>query len=430
MKISIVGGGITGLTVAHQLLKKGYKVVVYEHNQPGGLAGGVLFPGTKDIYLDKYYHHIFKSDIEIIRLIEEHGLGSDLMWLESKSGIFTKGHHWPFGTPRDLLSFSPIGNLWQRLLMGVNLFYFKCVEDWQHLDSISCREFFEQRWNLAGYRNLWEPLLQKKFGDAFDNIPASFLWGRIHPRAQSREKGRETLGYLRGGFQRLILTMVESIRERGGMVVTDNPVQHIIPGNKPQVVSKDGDETFDRVVWTISLDLLSKLVKDIPLEVVRKAKAIEYIAVTCLVIVMNKQQGNFYWLNNMDPGISFGAVIEHTNLASPEDYGGNHILYVVNYHRQNCNFDNIGAEQNLDMHLPSLHKVFHDFRQEDIDRIYLFKNSYSSPLYNLRFLERIPPYQGWLPNVDICGMAQVYPEDRNMNHCVRNTLNYIDRYFG
>ena len=40
-------------------------------------------------------------------------------------------------------------------------------------------------------------------------------------------------------------------------------------------------------------------------------------------------------------------------------------------------------------------------------------------------IERIPPYQGWLLNVDICGMAQVYPEDGNMNNCVKNAFRYV-----
>ncbi|MEF9426633.1 MAG: FAD-dependent oxidoreductase [Candidatus Mariimomonas ferrooxydans] len=428
MKIAIIGAGITGLTIANKLLKRGHEIKGFESKQPGGLAFGFPFPDGKDIYLDKYYHHIFKSDREIIRLIQENGLESDLVWLESKSGIFSEGQTWPLSTLRDLLACFPIGSLWQRLLMGWNLYDFRQRSDWKHLDAVRCREFFEQRGNLIGYKNLWEPLLQQKYSDAFDEIPASFLWGRIHPRSQSREKGKETLGYLRGGFQRLILSMVESIQKRGGVITTGNPILQIVSGDKPEVIYRKGREVFDRVVCTIGLNLLSSLVKDISQEIKQKAISIEYMAVTCLIIVMKKRQGDFYWLNNIDPGVSFGAVIEHTNFVSPEHYGGNYILYVVNYHRHSHDLNRLKAREVLNMHLPSLRKVFPDFSQKDIVCIYLFKDSHSSPLYDLWFSERIPPYQGWLPNVDICSMAQVYPEDRNMNHCIQNALNYVTRF--
>ena len=48
---------------------------------------------------------------------------------------------------------------------------------------------------------------------------------------------------------------------------------------------------------------------------------------------------------------------------------------------------------------------------------------------DLDFAERVPPYQGWLENVDVCGMAQVYPVDRNMNHGMENAIRYAERRF-
>jgi len=170
MRVAIVGAGIAGLTVAHQLLKKNHQVTVFERDEPGGLAGGVPFPGIDGVYLDKYYHHIFRDDGEIIRLIQEYGLESDLTWLASRSGIFAQGRSWPFGTPRDLLACSPVGSLWQRLLMGWNLLYFQRKSDWRQLDGTRCHEFFERRGNAAGYKNLWEPLLKMKFADAFPKL--------------------------------------------------------------------------------------------------------------------------------------------------------------------------------------------------------------------------------------------------------------------
>jgi protoporphyrinogen oxidase len=429
MKIGIVGGGLTGITIAQLLTKKGHEVVVYESKQPGGLAGGIPFPYAENVYLDRYYHHIFKSDTTMIQLIREYGLLSDLLWFESKSGIYADGRHWEFRTPFDLLRFSPLGSLWQRFLMGINLYYFRKTRTWGQLDTVTCRNFFEQRKNIDGYKNLWEPLLKQKFADEFDNIPASFLWGRISPRLKSTKNGKEYLGYLRGGFYRLILEMVNFINASGGVIRTDEPVHTIVLHKNPRIITNTSEDAFDRVVWTISLGLMRHIIQDLPPIVERKTNSVQDIAVTCLILVMNKRQSNYYWLNNIDPDISFGAVIEHTNLVPLEYYSKKHIVYVINYHKRDYFLSELNKEEILNVHLPSLHKVFPGFSKDNIVQMYVSKDPYSCPVFSLNFSKKIPPYQGWLQNVDICNMAQVYPVDRNMNHCVQNALNYVALYY-
>ncbi len=426
MKIGIVGGGITGITIAQLLIKKGHDVTVFESEQEGGLAGGIAFPNTENVYLDKYYHHIFASDNAIIQLIKEYGLWSDLLWLESKTGIYADGRHWKFRTPFDLLRFSPLGSLWQQFLMGINLYYFRTTENWEKLDSVTCRDFFEQRKNLEGYHNLWEPLLKAKFADEFNNIPASFLWGRIHPRSRSRRNRKEYLGYLRGGFHRLILKIVHFINTKGGEIRTGEPVQRISLHESPRIITNASENTFDRVVWTISLELMRHIIQGLPSIVERKVNNVRDIAVTCLILVLNKRQSNYYWINNIDPNISFGALIEHTNLVPPEHYSNKHIVYIVNYHKKEHFLSKLNADEILNVHLPSLHKMFPGFTKDNILRIYVSKNRYSSPVFNLNYAKRIPPYQGWLQNVDICNMSQVYPQDRNMNNCIQNAKNYVN----
>ena len=426
MRIGIVGAGVTGLTIAGELTRRGHQVDVFERSQPGGLAMGFPYRGRPGVYLEKFYHHIFTSDETIIDLIHAHGLGDDLQWLPTNSGLIARGRVWPFGSAMDLLRFSPAGSLLQRLLMGWNLWYFKRTEDWEHLDKIRCRDFFARRGNLTGYRRLWEPLLRQKFADAADDVPASFLWGRIHPRAKSRHKGRESLGYLKGGFQRLFIRMVDAIRDGGGRVHTARPVQRLWSGPQPKLLCGNDTHTFDRIVWTASTDGLLRAVPDVPAHVAQKARAIEYMAVTQLIVITKRRQSDYYWLNNADPELSFGGLIEHTNMVPPEDFGGQHILYVVNYHRPgDPRFSGKTASALLEYHTPSLKRILPRFRRDEIIRLHCIRDTHSSPLYDLGFAERKPPYQGWLPNVDVCGMAQVYPEDRNMDHCARNALGYV-----
>jgi protoporphyrinogen oxidase len=430
MRVAVVGGGISGLTIARQLVRRGVRAVVFEKGRPGGLAGGFLYRGSPGVYLDKFYHHIFTSDRRVVELIDEHRLGDDLAWFPSKSGLIAGGRTWRFESPLDLIRFAPLGPLGQRLRMGWNLRHLTRTDDWRPLDGITCREFFARRGNLTGYENLWEPLLRQKFADAHGRIPASFLWGRVYPRAKSRERGRERLGYLKGGFQRLLAAMAESIRRGGGEVRTGEAVRHVSPGPRPEVTTTRAWDRFDRVVWTAALPLLARALNGPPAETMRKLGSVEYMAVTQLILVMDRRQSDFYWLNNLDRDITFGGLIEHTNLVPPEHYGGEHVLYVVDYHRPgDPRYAGKRAGEVLDYHLPSLGRVLPRFRREDVRRLYCIRDGFSSPLYDLAFSDRVPPHRGRLENVDYCGMAQVYPVDRNMNHCVENALRYVEEFF-
>lgn len=209
------------------------------------------------------------------------------------------------------------------------------------------------------------------------------------------------------------------------------PVRRFRAGREPEIVSPGGAGRFDRVVWTASLEELSAVVSDPPADFTRKVAAIEYVAVTQLILVMKRRQTDYYWLNNIDSQITFGGIIEHTNLASPDDYGGGHVLYVVNYHRPgDPRFRGQTARTLLDYHLPSLKRTLPGFRREDVVRLYAVRAAHSSPLYDLGYGQRMPPYQGWLPNVDLCTQAQVYPHDRNMSHCAENALRYVNEVYG
>ena len=429
MEIAVVGGGITGLAVAYELTARGHRVEVFEKGRPGGLAGGFPYHGS-DVSLEKCYHHIFTSDAAILGLIEEHGLSGELLWQPTRSGLIADGKTWPFGSPLDLLRFRPLGSLGQRVRMGWNLWSLARIDDWSPLDAIRCREYFQGRGNLPGYRALWEPLLKQKFADAFDDIPVSFLWGRLRPRAGSRRKGQESLGYLQGGFQRLFMRMAEAIRARGGEVHTGRLVRAIRPADRPVVVCGRSAAAFDRVVWTADLKRLCRTVEQPPAELAAVARQIEYMAVTQLILVARRRQTDYYWLNNLDPTITFGGLIEHTNMIPAEHYGGDHILYLVNYHRPgDPRFAGKTAECLLDFHAPSLARMIPGFCRQDIQRLYVIRNDASSPLYDLGYGRRRPPHHGWLPGVDVCGMAQVYPEDRNMSHAVDLARRYVAERF-
>jgi len=427
--IAVVGGGVTGLTIADALAENGYRITVYEKDAAGGLAYGFPCSDDRAVYVDKYYHHIFTSDSACLELLDKHELSSDILWAKSKAALFSGGRIYQFATPVDLLKCRIISSPFQRIRMGLNLLKIKEMKDWSSLDSVSCRDYFADRSNLDGYKALWEPLLKQKYGEHYAKIPASFLWGRLNARMHSRKGGREILGYLKGGFQRLILAMLESIRRRGGAIHTASPVTGIKAGEQPEVKTDRTTAYFDRVIWTGSMDALSGVLENPTTRYSQLAQTISSIAVTCMVLFLERALGKYYWLNNIDPDVTFGAAIEHTNLVPVSHYAGRHILYVANYHPAGSPLQKMTPEEIFEFHRPSLQKVFPAFRGREVIRKMVFSDNHASPLYDLGFSKRIPPHQGLLENIDICNMAQVYPQDRNMNNCMENANNYVRSFY-
>jgi protoporphyrinogen oxidase len=77
-RVAVVGGGLGGLCAALDLSSQGCEVSLYEkYPALGGLAAAFDIAGTK---LERFYHHIFSTDLDILALIDELGLQDKLEW--------------------------------------------------------------------------------------------------------------------------------------------------------------------------------------------------------------------------------------------------------------------------------------------------------------------------------------------------------------
>ncbi len=88
MHIGVLGGGALGLTAAMRLARRGAQVTLIEkENELGGLAAGFKV-GDSGTYLEKFYHHLFRSDKDIQALLDELGLGR-------QAGVAQRCHRHP-----------------------------------------------------------------------------------------------------------------------------------------------------------------------------------------------------------------------------------------------------------------------------------------------------------------------------------------------
>lgn len=394
-KIAIVGTGIGGLTAGYELLKKGNVVTIFEKEKNvGGLAAGFKMEGES---LDKSYRHIFKTDKDIIGLIEELGLKNKLHWYKSSTGLYWQGKIYPFLTAIDLLKFRPL-NILEKLRMGLIAMWLKYDKNWQKYENVLAYSWMEKMIGEKPYRVVWEPLLKGKFDDIYKDISMAWLWARIHTRGNStNEKGEEVLGYVDGGFETLTKKLSEKIKSKGGKIILNKEIDDI------EKIKKE----FDLIIDT------------------RPIKEVDYLGMVNIVFSSSQNLGKYYWNNINDLNSPFVALLQHTNLVGTKKYNGKNIYYLGTYISQKSKYFKWSDKQIIDEWLSYLLNVFPNFDRKQISQINVFKFKNAQHIVGLNY--QVPNYKV-ADNYYRLNFAQIYPQDRGMNYAVNEAKKLINLF--
>jgi protoporphyrinogen oxidase len=89
-QVAIVGAGFTGLAAGLRLARSGYGVTILEAEpEAGGLAGSFQLPGGQQV--ERFYHHWFMHDHQILELARMLGRERDLIPRETRTGLYFEG---------------------------------------------------------------------------------------------------------------------------------------------------------------------------------------------------------------------------------------------------------------------------------------------------------------------------------------------------
>lgn len=418
-QVTIIGGGFSGLSAAYELAKRGIEVMLFEaESYIGGLAAAFDVGGQK---LDRFYHHWFTNDIDVMNLVGELGMSDRVEVNPTNTGIYYANNFFKLSTPLDLLNFTPLPPL-DRIRLGLLALRARRIRDWRSLEDRTAQEWLHKLGGENVYRIVWQPLLKGKFGPYAEQISAVWFWNKLKLRGGSRGKrGEERLAYFRGGFVHLAEALADKIREYGGHIETDCPVSGINPAEGGwRVTTNKGLVASNRVVVTTALPLVAHMVRMwANADYVRSLEQIQYLGNVCLVLELDRSLSKTYWLNVNDPSFPFVGIIEHTNFQHPETYGGRHIVYVSKYLPHTDPLYAQTADEFLDYALPFLQTMFPAMRREWIQAHHLWRARWSQPIVGCNYSKRIPAVDGPLDGFHLCSMAQIYPEDRGTNYAIR-----------
>jgi protoporphyrinogen oxidase len=403
-----------GLAVAYQLAKDGHQPVVFEaDDRVGGMAAAFDFGGLS---IERYYHFHCTSDSSFLQILAELGLAHKVHWVATKMAYWYQGKIQPWGNPLALLRFKGLG-LMAKMRYGVHAFLCTKRNDWRPLDKMEATGWIKRWVGAEAYEVLWRRLFEYKFYEYSAGLSAAWIWSRIRRIGRSRySMMKEKLGYLEGGSDTLLQAMKRAIESHGGTIRLKSPVTRVvIDGGAVRGIEVSGKfESFEKVISTVPLPYVPRIMPDLPAEILQAFRARKNIAVVCVIAKLRKPVSEYFWLNTNDPDMDIPGIVQYSNLRPSAD----HIVYVPFY-------------------MPGEHPKFQEPDQAFIDKVrrYLKKINtslcdadfidwrasryrHAQPVCDPGYLDHLPPLALPTRGLWVADTSYYYPEDRGISESV------------
>ena len=413
-RIAVLGAGPMGLAVAYQLARDGHQPVVFEaDDRVGGMTACFDFNGLQ---IERYYHFHCTSDHAFLQILEELGIANKMQWVETKMGYWYQRRLQPWGNPFALLGFRGL-SLLAKLRYGLHAFLCTKRTDWRSLDTVEASGWIRRWVGDEAWEVLWRRLFDYKFYEHADNLSAAWIWSRIRRIGRSRyDLFREKLGYLNGGSSTLLEAMKADIEQNGGEIRLRAPVQRvdIAQGRVTGIQTQAGVEAFDKVISTVPLPFVPRIMPDLPVELVQQFSALKNIAVVCVIVKLRQRLTENFWLNVNDPEMDIPGLVEYSNLR-PLDHA---IVYVPFYmpgeHPKYAEADEVFINK-VRRYLQTINPALQD---DDFIDIRASRYRHAQPICEPGYLNRLPPVELPVRGLWVADTSYYYPEDRGISESI------------
>lgn len=256
-KFYILGAGITGLTLAYELLKKGQEVEIIEKDaRVGGLAKTLSWKG-REIDLGPHIYHTPDKDIQEY-------------WENEFKGLFHKRDHWSKNLKNGQYFDYPISKEFvESLPSDIRTTIYKELESCKQSDLVNAKNYYEYIQALAG-KTLQE-MFFIRYPEKLWGMPTTELDANWAPkRIQIREKATpfywgQWAAVGNEGSGTIIKNLENKVIKLGGKINT-NEVIFKLHLKKSRISTIETDKrvinirNIDTVINTTSYTVTSKLI--------------------------------------------------------------------------------------------------------------------------------------------------------------------------
>ena len=319
-KAIIIGGGITGLSVAWKLSEKGYDVNVIEADQSiGGLAKSVKI---KNYFFDIGPHSFFSEDKEVFKKVMDlfEGEPSEIPYAKRSVKMMFRGKYvdYPLSAKSVLFQMGIFSAIMcsisftkSYISTSISSLFVKKKQS----ENLTIKQWAIDNFGKYLYLNFFKP-----YTEQFWKIKTSELSHRVIPSSKKldfaktlkhllinkylelskREPGklslvqRESLPsyYPKKGYGEIANRIAKKIKINGGKIHTSQEVNEIIlnSNNLFNVITQEKTFSGDYVISTIPLNrMITKLRPLCETKIIQSAKKLEYLSLVLLCIITKKQ---------------------------------------------------------------------------------------------------------------------------------------------
>jgi protoporphyrinogen oxidase len=226
------------------------------------------------------------------------------------------------------------------------------------------------------------------------------------------------LGTFKGGFQTFADKFAERLKSMGVEFVMQAQVQSIVANGNLTLRVRDHDEIYDQVLVTTSPSLLVRLAPGLPEGYLRGLLDLKSMGAVVMTLVLTHpiSEEGYYWFNiPKSAGFPFLALVEHTNYLSPENFGGDHIVYCGDYLEQGHEYFALSDQELLKRFIPGIQRINPHFQPNWVKQVWVHKTNYAQPVPLVNHSKNIPDIRTPIRGLYFASMSQVYPWDRGTN---------------
>jgi oxygen-dependent protoporphyrinogen oxidase len=311
-EVVVVGAGIAGLAAAHRLLDRGARVTVLEASER---VGGKLLPGEiAGVRVDLGAESMLARRPEAVDLAREVGLADRLqppatatasIWTRGALRPMPKGH--VMGVPGSAAALTGV-------LSDEGLARIGRDADLPRTevgDDVAVGEYVAARLGREVVDRLVEPLLGGVYaGDAYrismrSAVPQLFQAARTHTSltegvreiqakaAAGQQTGPVFMG-VAGGVGRLPLAVAESVRARGGEILTGTRVTELRrdPDAGWRVVAGDRELRADAVIVAVPAPAAAALLRAEAPAAAAELTAVEYASMALITLAYRRAEAD------------------------------------------------------------------------------------------------------------------------------------------
>jgi oxygen-dependent protoporphyrinogen oxidase len=299
MKTAVIGGGIAGLVAAYELVKAGYRPLIIEPEQ----FGGMVRTRSLDGFTLEQGPNVLVERPAMKELLTELGLTDRIRYpVVNPYGQFVWCRGQPMKVPSGFLEFlkSPLFSWSTKLLMPLRLCMPGLLKP--RADDVSILEFFTPLIGEESVRDLLDPVLKGIYGGDVEKLSARTIFPGLWDAAT---RGLSLIGYMRrrprgarpsimvleGGTQTVTDTLAERIRGRADKLdARVVRIEQLAPRAYRLACSDGSSVDVDACVVTPAGAHLATMVEGLDGELATLARGQEYASLSVVHLAVSRRE--------------------------------------------------------------------------------------------------------------------------------------------